>query len=99
MNTIQLPTGLLEATIDTSDPLKRYAALQVCWGMNPMDVTCRDLLVPGAGNKNALPVPDESDWPIVLQHKHFFEHQINQQVRDRVAAECAPTPVVITEDN
>ena len=97
MTTINLPAGLLEAAIDLSDPLKRYAALQVCWGMNPMDVTCRDLLVPGG--KNALPVPDESDWPIVLQHKHFWEHQINQQVQARVAAACAPTPVVITEDN
>ena len=96
MNTIQLPAGLLEATIDTSDPLKRYAALQVCWGMNPMDVTCRDLLVPGG--RNALPVPDESDWPVVLQHKHFWEHQINQQVQARVA-NASLTPVVITEDN
>lgn len=74
MNAIHLPPDLLAATRDTSDPLKRYAALQTCWAMNPLDVACRDLLVPGG--KNSLPVPSEADWPTVLAHRERWEEQI-----------------------
>ena len=39
----------------------------VCWRLNPMDVTCRDLLTPGG--KNSLPVPDGEDSETVVAHK------------------------------
>ena len=71
MTFVKLPSDLLEATTDLSDPLRRYAALMVCWGMNPLDVTCRDLLTPGG--KNSLPTPTEAEWEIVLEHKVRFE--------------------------
>ena len=74
MNFVSLPADLMSATQDTSDPLRRYAALMVCWSLHPMDVACRDLLVPGG--KNSLPVPSENDWDIVLDHKERFENAI-----------------------
>lgn len=87
MKTFSLPSDLLKATLPGNpDPLNRYAALQVVWAMNPLDVACRDLLVPGG--KNSLPVPSEADWPTVLAHRQRWEEQI----------EHART-VVITENN
>lgn len=74
MSTIHLPPDLMAATLNLNDPLKRYAALMVCWGLNASDVTCRDLLTPGG--KNALPVPQGSDWDTVLEHKHRWEDAI-----------------------
>ena len=71
MTFVQLPSDLLEATTDLSDPLRRYAALMVCWGMNPLDVTCRDLLTPGG--KNSLPTPTEAEWETVIEHKVRWE--------------------------
>jgi len=53
---------------------QRYAALMGCWGFNASDVTCADLLTPGG--KNALPVPQGSDWDVVLEHKHRWEDAI-----------------------
>lgn len=77
MNTISLPADLFTAAHPgNSDPLERYAALQVLWRLNPMDIACRDLLVPGG--KNSLPVPAETDWPTVLEHRRRFEQQITE---------------------
>lgn len=86
MKPFSLPPDLLEATLDLSDPLKRHAALVVCWGLNASDVTCRDLLTPGG--KNALPVPQGSDWDVVLEHKHRWEEQIKTS---RMAAAANPS--------
>ena len=77
MSAIHLPADLFSAAHPGNpDPLQRYAALQVLWAMNPMDVGCRDLLVPGG--KNSLPVPAEADWPLVLEHRQRLEQQIKE---------------------
>ena len=62
MKTVTLPAGLLEAShYSNPDPLARFAALAALWALNPMDVSCRDLLVPGG--KNSLPGPQtETEW-------------------------------------
>ena len=74
MKPFSLPPDLLEATLDLNDPMRRYAALVVCWGLNPLDVSCRDLLLPGG--KNALPVPEGKDREVMLSHQHRWEEQI-----------------------
>ena len=76
MQKLNLPPDLFAATRDASNPLRRYAALQVCWSINPLDIACRDLLVPGG--KNSLPTPQGADWDTVLEHRKAFENSIKE---------------------
>ena len=74
---IQLPPDLIDALRhDNPDQLQRYAALAVFWRINPLDVTCRDLLTPGG--KNALPQPEtEAEWDQMYAMRSQWLEQIN----------------------
>lgn len=69
-----LPLDLIEATHDESDPVRRYAAVMTVFGFNPNDPSCQELMTPGG--RYSLPVPQGSDWGVVLEHKHRWEDAI-----------------------
>jgi hypothetical protein len=72
-----LPPDLIDAVRhDNPDPLQRFAALAVMWRINPLDVTCRDLLMPGG--RNALPQPEtDAEWAAMYALRDQWLEQIN----------------------
>lgn len=75
MQKLNLPPDVLEASLDFSDPVRRYAAVSFLWKLRPNDVTCQDLLTPGG--KNSLPIPTDEEAPEVNLWWIFWQGQMD----------------------
>ena len=75
---IQLPPDLIDAVRhDNPDPLQRFAALAVMWRLNPLDVTCRDLLMPGGRNAITQPA-NEGEWAAMYALRDQWLEQLKR---------------------
>jgi hypothetical protein len=64
---LQLPSGLVQAILDKSDPINSYAAYLVVRKLDPKNPICK---------KFKSPVPDEDHWAELDQKRKAWEDQI-----------------------
>ena len=64
---LQLPSGIVQAILDKSDPLNSYAAFMVVKKLDPKNPVCK---------KFKSSVPDEDDWAELDAKRKHWENQI-----------------------
>ncbi len=64
---LQLPSGIIQAILDGSDPINSYAAFIVVRKLDPKNPICK---------KFKSPVPDEDDWDQLEEKQKLWEDQI-----------------------